>query len=119
MWHKWNMNAGDVMVTWFASYVNLVMSQWVYASCVRMHGACAIIKMGTSKYSNSLTVTPADLNLRKLTTSHFNVLITQNANENMPNMFPIVYLNENLKYCNENPLFIPMCFGTQQKVRKW
>ena len=40
-------------------------------------------------------------------------------------MFLIVYLNENLRYCNENlawakqePLIHPMCFGTQQKVRR-
>ena len=102
LWHEWNVNAGDVMVTWFASYANLVMSRWACASRAHMHGTCAIIKMGMSKYSNGLTGTPADLNLTKLTASHFNALNTQNANENMPNMFPIVYLNENLRYCNEN-----------------
>ena len=101
-WHEWNTNAGDVMVMWFASYVNLVTSQWACASHARMHGACAIINMGVSKYLNGLTGMPADSNLMKLTASHFNALITQNANENMPNMFPIVYLNENLRYCNEN-----------------
>ena len=46
----------------------------------------------------------------------------QNVNENMPNMIPIAYLNENFMDCrhgvNENPSFIPTCFGTQQKVRK-
>ena len=38
-------------------------------------------------------------------------------------MFPIVYLNENLRYCNENlawgkaePSFNPTQFGTQQKM---
>ena len=67
-----------------------------------MYGACAITKMGALKYSNGLTGTPANLNLRKLTATHFNALITQNTNENMPNMFLIVYLNENLRYCNEN-----------------
>ena len=67
-----------------------------------MHGAHAIIKMGASKYLNSLTGMPADSNLGKLTASHFKALITQNAIENMPDMFPIVYLNENLRYCNEN-----------------
>ena len=67
-----------------------------------MHGACALNKMGMPKYLISLMGMPANLNLRKLTTSHFHVLIMQNANENMPNMFPIVYLNENLRYCNEN-----------------
>ena len=29
---EWNMNAGDVMVTWFAYDVNLVMSRWACAS---------------------------------------------------------------------------------------
>ena len=67
-----------------------------------MHGARAITQMGASKYSNSLTGMPADSNLGKLTASHFKALITQNANENMSDMFPIVYLNENLRYCNEN-----------------
>ena len=66
--------------------------------------------------------TPADLNLRKLTASHFDVLITQNAYENMPNMFSIVYLNENLRYCNENlawgkrePLIHPYVFWYSTK----
>ena len=90
------------MVMWFASYANLVTSQWACVSCTHMHGACATIKMGASKYLNGLTGTPANLNLGKLTASHFNALNTQNANENMPNMFPILYLNENLRYCNEN-----------------
>ena len=76
-----------------------------------MLGTCAIIKMGAPKYLNSLTGTPADLNLRKLTASHFDVLITQNANENMPNMFPIVYLNENLRYCNKN-----LAWGKQEPL---
>ena len=67
-----------------------------------LHGACGLSKMGALKYLNGLMGMPADSNLRKLTASHFNVLITQKANENMPNMFPIVYLNENLRYCNEN-----------------
>ena len=101
-WHEWNANAGDVMVTWFTSYANLMTSQWACVSHVHMHGAHAISRMGTSKYSIGLMGTPANLNLMKLAASHFNALITQNANENMPNMFPIVYLNENLRYCNEN-----------------
>ena len=96
-WHEWNVNSGDVMLTWFASYVNLVMSRWACALHAHVHGACAIIKMGASKYSNGLMGTPADSNLGKLTTSHFIALITQNANENMPDMFPIVYLNEVLQ----------------------
>ena len=76
-----------------------------------MHGTHAIIKMGTSNYLNGLTGTPADSYLRKLTASHFNALITQNANKNMPNMFPIVYLNENLRYCNEN-----LAWGKQENL---
>ena len=96
------MNAGDIMVMWFTSYVNLVMSQWACALYEHVHGAHAIIKMAALKHLNSLTGMPANSNLRKLMASHFWVLITQNANENMPNMFLIVYLNENLRYFNEN-----------------
>ena len=62
----------------------------------------SIIKMGASKYSNSMTGMPADSNLGKLTAPHIKTLITQNANDTMSNMFPLVYLNENLRYCNEN-----------------
>ena len=102
MWHEWNANAGDIMVTWFAHDASLVTSRWACALHARQHGAHAIIKMGASKYLNSLTGTPADSNLGKITPSHFKVLITQNANKNMPDLLPIVYLNENLRYCNEN-----------------
>ena len=118
-WHEWNANAGDVI------YANVVTSRWACTSCVHMNGARAIIKMGTSKYSNGLTGMPADLNLGKLTASHFNALMTQNANKNMPNMFPIVYLNENLRYCNENlawgkqkPLVHPYVFWYSTKGEK-
>ena len=96
-WHEWNANAGDVMVTWLTHDVNLVTSGWACASRAREHGAHAIIKMGASKYLYFLAGMPADLNLRKITPPHFKVLITQNANENMPDMFLVVYLNENLR----------------------
>ena len=102
MWHEWIANAGDVMVTWFASYANLVTSCWACMSHVHVHGACAIIKNGVSKYPSSLAGMQADSNLWKITASHFWVLNTQNVNENMPNLFPIAYLNENLRYHNEN-----------------
>ena len=125
MWHKWNANAGDIMVMWFASYANLVTSRWACTSCACVHGTHAIIEMGMSKYSNGLMGMPADLNLMKLTTSHFKVLITQNANKNMPNMFPIVYLNENLRYCNQisawgkqEPLIHPYVFWYSTKGEK-
>ena len=67
-----------------------------------MHGAHALIKYGMPKYLSCLACMQADLNLGKLTASHFQVQNTQNANENMPNMFHIAYLNENLRYCHEN-----------------
>ena len=102
MWHEWNVNAGDVMVMCFTSFVNLVMSHWACGSCMNMHHTCAIFKNGMPKYLCSLAVMQADLNLEKTTASHFWVLNTQNANENMPNIFLIMYLNENLRYCNEN-----------------
>ena len=92
---------------------------------MHVHGACAIINMGMPKYLNGLMCMPADSNLGKLTASHFWVLITQNANKNMPNMFLIAYLNENLRYCNENlawgkqePLFHPYVFWYTTKGEK-
>ena len=123
-WHEWNANAGDVMVTWFAHDANLVTSRWACVSRAREHGACAIIKMGASKSPNGLAGTPANRNLGKIT-AHFKALITQNANENMPDMFLIVYLNENLRYCNENlawgkrePLVHPYVFWYTTKGEK-
>ena len=102
MWHEWNMNAGDIMVTWYASYANLVMSHWAFVPHTCVHGTCGLSKHGTPKYPSGLAFTQADLNLGKLTASDFWVLNTQNANKNMPDMFPIAYLNENLRYCNQN-----------------
>ena len=76
-----------------------------------MHGAQALFKYGAPKYLSGLTCTQADSNLGKLTTSHFWVLNTQSANKTMPNMFPIAYLNENLRYCIEN-----LAWGKQEPV---
>ena len=70
MWHEWNVNAGDVMVTWCASYVNLMTSCFACALHTREHGTCEIINMGTFNYLNSLTGMPAESNLMKLTVSH-------------------------------------------------
>ena len=101
-WHEWNMNAGDIMVTWFTSYVNFVMSCWACASCVHMHGTHVLSNNGAPKYPSSLVGTQADSNLGKISASHFQVLNTHNTNKNMPDMFPIAYLKENLRYCDEN-----------------
>ena len=128
-WHEWNTNSNDVMMTGFTSFVNLGMSclaYLAYAMHTDMHGAGALHKYGTSKYQSGLACTQADLNLEKITASHFWVLTAPNASKNMPNTIPIAYLNKNFMDCNENwhgvnknPSFIPTCFGTQQKVRKW
>ena len=34
---EWNMNTGDDMVMWFASYANLVTSQWACVSLAHVH----------------------------------------------------------------------------------
>ena len=59
-WNEWNVNAGDVMVTWFTSYVNLVTSQWACTLHACMQGQCAIIIMGALEYLYGLTGMPAD-----------------------------------------------------------
>ena len=61
-WHEWNMNAGDIMATWFASYAILVMSQWACVSHAHVHGICALSEMGMLKYSNGLMAMPANQN---------------------------------------------------------
>ena len=43
----------------------------------------------------------SQLKLREITTSHFQVLNTWNANINMQIMIPIAYLHKNLMDCNE------------------
>ena len=101
MWHEWNVNADDMMLMWFALYANLVTSCLACTTCVPVHGTCALIKYGTSKYLSGLVHT-SQLKLREITTSHIWVLNTQNVNENMPNMIPIAYLNKNFMDCNEN-----------------
>ena len=110
-WHVWNTNTNDIMMTWFT----------LFLSFAHMHGACALYKYVASKYLSGLACMQAVLNLGKLSASYFWVLNTQNANENIPDMIPIAYLNENLMYCNENiawakwnPSFIPTYCGTQK-----
>ena len=102
MWHESNVNADDIMMIWFTLFASLVMSCLACAMCTCMHGAFAPNKYGASKYLSSLACMQADLNLEKITASHSQVISTQNANKNMPNMIPIAYLNENLMDCNEN-----------------
>ena len=76
MWHEWNMNADDVMVTWFTLFANLEMSCLACTLHTSMHGACALCKNGTSKYLSGLEWMQADSNLEKITASHFQVLNT-------------------------------------------
>ena len=83
MWHEWNMNANDIMMMWFALFVNLVTSHLACAMLTCMHGAHALNKYGMSKYPSGLACMQADSILAKIMDSHFWVLNTQNANENM------------------------------------
>ena len=125
MWHKWNVNANDVMMTWFALYANLVTTCLACVMHTHVHDACALCKTSTSKNFSGLACKQADLNLAKRTTSHFWVLNTQNANENMPNMILIANRNENFTKCNENlawgkrePLIHPYMFWYKMKGDK-
>ena len=76
MWHEWNMNTDDIMMTWFALFANFVTSHLACAACTYMHGACALYKYGTSKYPSGQACMQADSNLGKFTASHFQVLNT-------------------------------------------
>ena len=70
-WHEWNMNANDVMMMWFTLFANLVTSSQACQSCTHMHGAHALYIYGASKYPSGLACTQANLNLEKITDSHF------------------------------------------------
>ena len=125
MWHKWNAETNDIMMTWFALYANFVTSHLACMVHAYMHGTCALDKYGASKYPIGLVCMQADSNIGELTTSHFWVLNTHKANENMPNMIPIAYLNENLMDCNESlawskqqPLIHPYIFWYTTKGKK-
>ena len=63
MWHKWNVNADDVIMMWFALFANLAMSCLACVSCMCMHGACDLYKYGASKYPSGLAFMQANLNL--------------------------------------------------------
>ena len=81
---------------------NQVTSCLACAVCMHMHGTHAINEYGASKFLSGLVCMQANSNLEKITTSHFWVQNTQTANENIPNMIPIAYLNKNSMDCNEN-----------------
>ena len=79
-WHEWNVKANDVMMKWFTLYVNLVMSCLACTMHAHLHGTCALCRNSMSKYSSGLVCMQADLNLPKITDSHFQVLNEQNSN---------------------------------------
>ena len=54
MWHEWNANAGDVMMTWSTLYANLVTSHLACTMCAHMHGAHALNKYAMSKNLSGL-----------------------------------------------------------------
>ena len=68
---------------------SLVMSHQACVTCVQMHMAHTPGNVGAPMYFSRLAYMQADQNLGKITASHFGVLITQNANKNMPNMILI------------------------------
>ena len=71
----------------------LVMSCLASTMHTCVHRIHDLSNMGASKYPSGLVCMQAGSNLEKITASHFQVLNTQHANENMPNMIPIAYLN--------------------------
>ena len=87
---KWNLNADDLMMTWFTLYMQTLVTS--YMACVmhvHVHGTHALCKTSTSKYLSGMECVQANLNLAKITVSHIWVLNTQNTNQNMSNMIPM------------------------------
>ena len=67
VWHQWNVNADDVMTKWFTLYVNPVTS---HLACT-MHAIHALCRTRASKYFSGLACMQADVNLVKITPTHF------------------------------------------------
>ena len=70
------MNTNDIMMMWFTLFVNLVTSHLACALHALVHGAHALYKYDMSKYLSGLACLQADLNIEKITASHFHVLNT-------------------------------------------
>ena len=63
---------------------------------------CPYENMACQKLLIDMTFVPAELYLSKLTTSHFRILNTRIANQNVLKMFLIALHNDNKADCNEN-----------------
>ena len=72
------------MMTWSTLYANPSCQACTTHAC--MHGACTLSDFGTPMYFRLPACTQANQDLGKIATTHFGVLITQNANKNMQNM---------------------------------
>ena len=75
-WHDWSVNANDIMMMWFTSYMNLVVSCLASMLHAHMHGTHALCKNSASKYPIGLASMQAHSNLAKITATHFQVLHT-------------------------------------------
>ena len=60
IWYEWNVNTGDVMITWFTLFANLVMSHLACTSHAHVHGTHVLNKYGASKYPSGLACMQAD-----------------------------------------------------------
>ena len=68
-------------------------------ACMHTYGAHSLFKIRAYKQSSRPACMQADLKLAKITTSHFQVLNTPNANGNRPNLILIASLTENFTDC--------------------
>ena len=84
IWHEWNVNANDILMTWLPHMQALVTSCQACMTCVCMHNACALSDFGTTMYFSQPACMQAGWNLGKITASHLGALITQISNKNMP-----------------------------------
>ena len=115
MWHAWNTNANDIMMTWFTIFANLVRHHiWhVHHVCACMHGTCALDILPCLVCLSGLACTQANSDLENALGTKYQMHAK--------------HVNENLMDCNENLVWDRMrtpgsslarSSGTQQKVRK-
>ena len=99
IWHKWNVNSTMSCTYGLHQMQTLVMSCQACAACVHVHGTCSLHISGVPIWSLYMEAKPT---LDKISTSHYQVLNTQFANDIMPKRILIAQLNKNIPDCNEN-----------------
>ena len=106
--HMRNVGPNLLAHTENCAYIMPCVTACAVLSCVHCaahacrQASCPYVNMAGQKLLMDMPFVPAELYLRKLTTSHFSTLNTKIANQNVLKRILIAMHNENKANCNEN-----------------